>query len=290
MNVHHLELFYYVAKHGGVSAAARHMPYGIQQPAISAQVLQLEDSLGVTLFQRRPFELTREGRRLFEFVEPFFAKLPDLALELRGGADNRLRIATPELVQRDYLPVLFARMKKRVQGFHFTLAAGRVDQVTAQLRSGEIDIGMATLMGRVPEGLRSRTMLSLQMVVVVPEKSRIRTQEDLFKMDRVGEALISLPSSEPMCRLFQDELRRRKVDWFTSLEVSSLDLVDRYVAEGFGWGLSLALPGGSAVKGVRRIPLDFPSVEFAALWVGRLTPLAEIFLEEAQGIVAEQMG
>ena len=93
-----------------------------------------------------------------------------------------------------------------------------------------------------------------------------------------------------MCRLFQDELRRRKVDWFTSLEVSSLDLVDRYVAEGFGWGLSLALPGGSAVKGVRRIALDFPSVEFAALWVGRLTPLAEIFLEEAQGIVAEQMG
>ena len=36
MNVHHLELFYHVAKYGGVSAAARHMPYGIQQPAISA--------------------------------------------------------------------------------------------------------------------------------------------------------------------------------------------------------------------------------------------------------------
>jgi len=45
MNVHHLELFYYVAKHAGVSAAARHMPYGIQQPAISAQILQFEDSL-----------------------------------------------------------------------------------------------------------------------------------------------------------------------------------------------------------------------------------------------------
>jgi DNA-binding transcriptional LysR family regulator len=44
MNVHHLELFYYVARHGGVSAAARAMPYGIQQPAISAQILQLEAS------------------------------------------------------------------------------------------------------------------------------------------------------------------------------------------------------------------------------------------------------
>ena len=38
MNIHHLELFYYVAKHEGISGAVRNMPYGIQQPAVSAQV------------------------------------------------------------------------------------------------------------------------------------------------------------------------------------------------------------------------------------------------------------
>ena len=95
MNVHHLELFYYVARHGGVSAAARHMPYGIQQPAISAQILQLEDSLGVTLFHRRPFKLTREGTQLYQYIEPFFGGLKELAEKLRGGAETRLRIATP---------------------------------------------------------------------------------------------------------------------------------------------------------------------------------------------------
>ena len=52
MNIHHLELFYYVAKHGGISEAVRNMPYGIQQPAISGQVIQLEEFLGVTLFHR----------------------------------------------------------------------------------------------------------------------------------------------------------------------------------------------------------------------------------------------
>ena len=41
MNIHHLELFYYFAKHGGISEAVRNMPYGIQQPAISGQVIQL---------------------------------------------------------------------------------------------------------------------------------------------------------------------------------------------------------------------------------------------------------
>ena len=64
MKVHHLELFYYVAKHGGISEAARNMPYGIQQPAISGQIIQLEEFLGVALFHRRPFALTTAGEEL----------------------------------------------------------------------------------------------------------------------------------------------------------------------------------------------------------------------------------
>jgi DNA-binding transcriptional LysR family regulator len=59
MNIHHWELFYYVARHGGITEAVRNIPYGIQQPAVSGQVAQLEEYLGVTLFQRRPFALRR---------------------------------------------------------------------------------------------------------------------------------------------------------------------------------------------------------------------------------------
>jgi DNA-binding transcriptional LysR family regulator len=68
MNIHHLELFYYVAKHGGIAEAVRNMPYGIQQPAISGQVIQLEEFLGVTLFHRRPFSLTPPGKELYDFI------------------------------------------------------------------------------------------------------------------------------------------------------------------------------------------------------------------------------
>ena len=71
MNVHHLELFYYVAKHGGIMPAVRNIPYGIQQPAVSAQVAQLEEFLGVTLFQRRPFALTPAGEKLYAFFRRF---------------------------------------------------------------------------------------------------------------------------------------------------------------------------------------------------------------------------
>src|SRR3954469_18353805 len=70
MNVHHLELFYYVARHGGISAAVRHIPYGIQQPAVSGQMRALEESAGVKLFERSPFKLTPAGERLFAHVQP----------------------------------------------------------------------------------------------------------------------------------------------------------------------------------------------------------------------------
>ncbi|MEQ1842141.1 MAG: LysR family transcriptional regulator, partial [Verrucomicrobiales bacterium] len=71
MNVHHLELFYYVARFGGITEAVRKMPYGIQQPAVSGQILQLENHLGVKLFQRRPFALTPAGEELYDFIHPF---------------------------------------------------------------------------------------------------------------------------------------------------------------------------------------------------------------------------
>ena len=150
MNVHHLELFYYVATHGGVSAAARQMPYGIQQPAISAQILQLEDVLGVTLYQRRPFQLTREGQLLYDHIAPFFKGLGDVADRVRGGGETRLRIAAPEIVQREYLPELCARMQKRVKGFHFTLTDGRQQQIEQFVASQEIDIGLSTLTDKPP--------------------------------------------------------------------------------------------------------------------------------------------
>ncbi len=106
MNVHHLELFYYVARHGGIMPAVRNIPYGIQQPAVSAQVAQLEEFLGVTLFQRRPFGLTTEGEKLYRFIEPFFGNLEKIAGELQGGQARHFRIGASTIILRDHMPQL----------------------------------------------------------------------------------------------------------------------------------------------------------------------------------------
>lgn len=288
MNVHHLELFYYVAKHGGVSAAARRMPYGIQQPAISAQILQLEDSLGATLFHRRPFRLTKEGTQLLEFAAPFFGGLAEMEEKLRGGAGRRLRIATPEIVQRDYLPNLLKRMQARLPGFQFSLLSGAEEEIIGQLRAQLVDVGLSTLTGRRPEGLQRRELARLSMVLLVPETSRIVSAADILGRDRIDLPLISVPADEPLSRLFQGELQKRKLDWYPSAEVPGPEVVLRYVAEGFGAGLAFDTPGRPLPRGVRAIPLKgFPQVGFGALWVGRLPPLGAMLVDEALRLARE---
>ena len=113
MNIHHLELFYYVARHGGISRAVRNMPYGIQQPAVSSQILLLEEDLGAKLFERQPFKLTREGEELYEFVRPFFDNLFPMAEKLRKQSAPSLRIGASELVLRDYLPTVIEQLRDR---------------------------------------------------------------------------------------------------------------------------------------------------------------------------------
>jgi DNA-binding transcriptional LysR family regulator len=290
MNVHHLELFYYVARHGGISAAARRIPYGIQQPAISAQILQLEDSLGTTLFHRRPFKLTNAGDALYTFIEPFFTGLEDIAKKLRGGIETRLRIATPETVQREYLPAVLKATRKRIHGLNFTLTGGRLEVIEKKLLAQEIDLGLASLFGKRLEGVRQRELVLLPMALIVPERCGFTAAENIWKRDRIDMPLISLPNEEPICRLFQHELRRRKIDWYPSLELGSLELVGRYVVEGYGAGLALDVPA-ARLPGTRLLNLPgFPAVPFGALWTGNMSPVAQAFVSEAEAMAKKMAG
>jgi DNA-binding transcriptional LysR family regulator len=288
MNVHHLELFYYVAKHGGISEAVRNMPYGIQQPAISGQLIQLEEFLGVALFHRRPFVLTPPGEELFRFIEPFFGGLDNLAKKLQGGTAHQIRIGASEIVLRDHLPALTQMVRLRFPKLKFTLREGYQPQIEAWLERQEIDLGLTLLGERQGPGITVRPLLELPLMLIVLRKSRLKSADDLWKQDRIEESLITLPAYEAMCRNFQQGLTRKGIDWFPSIEVSSLNLIETYVANGYGIGLFLDIPKVALRPEVRSLPLaGFQPVTFGALWRGKASPLVEAFLETIQGRARE---
>jgi DNA-binding transcriptional LysR family regulator len=284
MNIHHLELFYYVARFGGISEAVRSMPYGIQQPAISSQILQLEATLGVTLFQRRPFHLLPPGEVLFEFVRPFFDQLENIEVQIRsGGHFEHIRIGAAEIILRDYLPESVRTLQRKFPSLKVTLRSGYLPQLESWLQKREIDLAVTLLVGEAPPGICTQPLIDLPLGLLVPQASPLTSADQLWSRDRIEETLISLPARESVASTFQSELERRGVDWFPGLEVSSLDVVEAYVRNGYGIGLTVMVPSIPRAGDLRVIPLpDFPWVTFGVHWNGRRTNITNAFIEDLE--------
>ncbi|MDC0143462.1 LysR family transcriptional regulator [Verrucomicrobia bacterium] len=283
MNIHHLELFHYVAKHQGIAGAVRNIPYGIQQPAVSAQVIQLENDLGTTLFQRRPFDLTPAGVELYEFIHPFFENLNSTGEKIRGGVAQTIRIGASSVVFREHLPDLLNAARKEFPGLHPALRVGIQPEIEQWLLANDVDLGVTVLGTKPPAEMKSEKLLELSMVLVVPTSVRVKSGADILGQDRIAQTLISLPQNEGISRTFQTELAARKIDWPIGMELNSTDLINTYVANGFGIGISVDLPGERKNKGVKLLPLkDFPTITIGCLWRGQLSPVGQTLVKLLQ--------
>jgi DNA-binding transcriptional LysR family regulator len=285
MNIHHLELFYYVARHGGITEAVRNIPYGIQQPAVSGQVAQLEEYLGVNLFQRRPFTLTPAGEKLYKFIYPFFANLDLIAGELQGGEPRQIRIGASTIVLRDHLPEFFRNVRRKYPNLKIALREGYQAELEGLLQKEELDLVVTLIEKKSAPGIHSKAMLELPLTLLVEKSSEITSPADLWRCDKIEHPLICLPEAETLCKHFQQGLRRLGVDWFTGIEVSSIDLIETYVANGFGIGLSVLVPKTDLAPGIRTLPLpktEFEPVVIGALWRGKTSALLQAFLDELQ--------
>ena len=283
MNIHHLELFYFVARHGGITEAVRNIPYGIQQPAVSGQVAQLEEYLGVTLFQRRPFALTPAGEKLYQFVQPFFANLDLIASELQGGKARQIRIGATTIVLREHLPEVFQCVRKRFPNLKISLREGYPADFENLLLKEELDLAVTAIEKKPAAGLHSIALIELPLVLLVKKDSPITAADQLWRRDKIEDPLLCLPAVEVVCKNFQQGLARLSVDWFPSIEVSSLDLIETYVASGFGIGVSVHVPKARLSPNVRAVPLpDFAPVVVGAIWRGKTSALLQAFLDEMQ--------
>ncbi|MEJ1971411.1 MAG: LysR family transcriptional regulator [Lacunisphaera sp.] len=284
MNIHHLELFYYVAKHGGISAAVRKIPYGIQQPAVSGQVGQLEKELGLRLFERSPFRLTAAGARLFEHVQPFFEGLEAVAAELQDGGGPELRLGGAELVLRDHLPSVMQCLRTKFPRLKFSLRTlGYQSEVTDWLRDGHADLVLAPVYAKAPAGLRQTRFAQLPLVLQTHPKAGVKSAEELWSRKKITEALICLPATTGITQGFLATLRKRGVVWRNIIEASSLDLITRYVANGDGIGLNVLVHPKARSRDVRVHSLDgFAPVTMGALWRGETTPLVQATIDSVR--------
>ena len=237
----------------------------------------------MTLFQRRPFALTPPGEKLFQFIQPFFANLDSIASELQGGKARQMRIGASTFVLRDHLPALFQNVRRKFPNLKISLREGYQADLEAMLQREELDLAVTVLEKKSAPGNHSMALIEVPLVLLVPKDSPITAADQLWKRDRIEESLICLPDVEPISKHFQQGLLRAGVDWFPSIEVSSLDLIETYVANGFGIGLCVLAPRAPLSAGVRRVALPgFAPVVVGAIWRGKTSLLLKTFLDEMQ--------
>lgn len=128
----------------------------LSQPAFSALVRALEDSLGARLFDRttRSVELTAEGRvlveparRLLRDAETALADVRDHAARRRG----RVAIALLPSLAAGWLPPLLARFHHKYPGIEIDVADVLSDACIERVRAGTADFALASTRTATPE-------------------------------------------------------------------------------------------------------------------------------------------
>lgn len=146
LNYHHLRYFWTVARHGGLRQAAEKLH--VSQPSISAQIRELEESLGEKLFRRqgRSNVLTDAGQIALRYADEIFALGQELsnAIKQRPTAQAlRLHVgvadSVPKLVTHEILKPVFA-MPRTV---HVICREGKIEDLLGQLAAHRLDIVLA---------------------------------------------------------------------------------------------------------------------------------------------------
>jgi len=276
MNVHQLELFYHVVVNQSVSRAAKAL--GREQPTLSRQINELEAGLRVELFHRRPFQLTEKGALLFKGIEPFFRELPRLEQQVMGG--DLIRIGAPALALAEHLPAVEKLARRQFPHLRAVLREANQPQLLEWMERGEIDLAVTLIPAKLPQKIFSKGLIELPMVLLAPGSGRAPTAEQLWSKAGLRGDLICLTADEMLCEQFQAGLRRLGIEWQPTIEVGSLDLVQRYTLEGYGFGLTVRLPGMRLPKTLRIIELPgFPALPFGLLWRDNEDKLVRVFRE-----------
>lgn len=145
MEISWLEVFLAVAEELHFSRAAQRCH--LSQPAISKQVQQLEEQLGVVLFERsrRSVKLTSAGSALVPAARQSLdaiQRMQRLATDLRVGEIGQLRVGFTPTAPSDVLPELVRRFRKRHPEVSVELVEMSSQDQRQALASGALDVAL----------------------------------------------------------------------------------------------------------------------------------------------------
>lgn len=199
MELRHLRYFVAVAQHGGISQAARALH--IAQPALTKQIRDLEEELGIALVERqaRGIDLTLGGRQFLVDAIRILdeaAAAKERALRVSNGQIGSLSIAMT--VQHALLPIfsqIMRAFRANQPGVSISLRHMLSGPQIEGIRSGELDAGFLFFRPADDESLASTTVHQEPLVLAVPRNSRLASEPPKSLRELNGVDFVWFPRS-----------------------------------------------------------------------------------------------
>lgn len=151
LNLDQLNAFLSVVRLGGVGKAASAL--NLTQPAISARIRNLEQTIGAPLFDRADggFRLTKRGEMLFSYAERFeqLSGLLERDVIEPDGIEGRLRLGVSETIAQCWLSDLITRLHATYPKLEIEFNVDISSNLRADLVNRAIDL--AILLGPISE-------------------------------------------------------------------------------------------------------------------------------------------
>jgi LysR family hydrogen peroxide-inducible transcriptional activator len=192
--------FVAVAEHRGFSAAAAALYRS--QPRVSVQVAELENALGVRLFDRstHPARLTAQGRELLPHAQAMLGSLQSMrstASRSDGVPRGEVRVGLYPSAAVYLLPRLLKTLRERYPEITFTLHEGSTGELGSALLDGRTDLAVRPLLPAVhSDRLRHDPLWSEPLVAVVGEDHPLAAQRSTCIADLAELPLITAGESD----------------------------------------------------------------------------------------------
>lgn len=225
----------------------------VAQPSLSRQLRQLEDTLGLRLFDRSRgrLRLSPAGRQFLPYARDLVARADAAIAAMRAPTTMRsvsLTVVAPHTTVADLIAPFLATLGP--EALRVTVREAPSFDVFKAVLSGDVDLGVA--LGPPPGELESRTIGSFAVWAQIPAGHRWDGRTKVSIAELVDEPLVVLAPEHGTRRLFDQAVASAGLKYRMVAEAMLSEVVQTLAAGKFG----VAIVSDDERYGLHRLAID----------------------------------